>query len=221
MKSTIRIFCTAILALSFSSCGGGGGGGGGSGVRFIHASIDSPPASLATSVEGKTGSEVAKFGTSARRVSFDQGAQTLSAVRGATGRVLASTSIDFDPGSKTSLLFFGDRAALGLHAALLNDEPGEVPSGQVAVRVVHAVNGAGVINFTLGAGGAGTSGSASYGQGSEWLFIAPGVYRLAAVRAADQRAVFSGQKSFTAGSTYTVVLMGEVDYLVTAPDFAD
>jgi len=222
-KNVLTIFILGGLISFLSACGGGGGSGGSgsrSGVRLLNGAIDAPPLGLFSDQDLAAARSSAKFAQDSLRVGLDEGPQNLIISKGAdAARSLFSVPVTFAKGSAISLLVHGDRGDLGLRSSLISDDFGEAPEGSVPFRIVHALNGAADLNFTISGGGQSLSGSAAFGQASSYVFLPVGVYTLEVKRASDGRSLFSAAKSLEKGQAHTVLVTGEVDYLVVGPSY--
>lgn len=217
-------FFIFVLSLSLCACGGGGGGGGGgssarTGVRILHGAIDVTPLDLySTVVDGLV--QTTKFASNNFYAGLPEGDQVLTATRALTPQAPAfSLPISVAKNQRQSLLVYGNTESLGVRQNILNDDPGEVPTGSAAVRVVHALNGAAAINATFA--GQEITASTPFGSASAYVYLPPGIANLSVTRDSDKAVVFSGPHTVEDRKAYTFLITGEVNYLVVAPQYLD
>lgn len=217
----IRTLCS-LLILVLSGCGGGGGGSddGGSrsastGVRVLHGALDVGPADLMSSLLQTKVSEATSFAEPALYKKLDTGSQNLTlTLHNSPGSVFGSLPLSIDNNEHYSFLFYGNEGNLGLAVNLLKDDAGEIPEGNAAVRIVHALIGAAAVraSYSSGAG----SEPVSFGTGGAYDFLPAGSGGVVIRRQSDSRVLTSISGEFAAGKAYTVFVTGEVDYFVTA-----
>lgn len=214
MRKSPHHFLSLILSLTLTACGGGGGGGGGSssttGVRILHGAIDGPPVELVT--DTALDFQTARYGEagSFRELGKGQHLLTLFTARTRTTN-LFSRSISNSGNQKFTVLFYGNRDALGLQAQVIAEDVPTVPAGASLVRAIHAVGGASTVDFVVGTGSAG----ASFGAASPFVELAPGEHPFLVRRSADRLVLARGTVLVEEGRAYTVFAGGEAGYLVT------
>ncbi len=222
-----KIGLLSLMAGLLVACGGGGGGGGGgagsnakSGVRLIHASLDVSPVTLKSAADTEFDSGTSRFAQPAYYRKLAEGADVLSVVRAyaPTLDALGSVTLTGDGQKKETVLFYGDLVALGLRTAVIEDQIPDFSKERAVIRVLHALGGALSIKAEIQGAGSLT---ASYGDGSEYIEASAGPIGISVSRVADSRIIFSGSRMLEAGKAHTLLLAGEVDYLVVAPIYID
>lgn len=217
--------CTFFLVSTLIACSGGGGSGGDSsdngrpetGIRVIHASIDSTPLEL-TASSGQTLS--AKFGESSGYTSLPSEPITLNlGVANLSQEVIFSDFVTFEGGSVHSLLVYGSNSSTGLQQNYLDDALPEITADQAVVRVVHGAVGASAIAASVG--GSLISDEIAFGSASRYVAVTPGPLLVRARRAADGAVLLSSTFTFEAGKAYSVVVSGEAGYLVASELLVD
>lgn len=222
MKSIKTLSCLLISLLS--ACGGGGGGSessGGSkesaatGVRILHAVIDTAPVEISSSLNP---GEVVTGGFFAEKTLYgelSQAEQILSvAMRTVPTEVYDTAAITVEKNKHYSLLFFGNQATIGLRSAVINDEPGDIPAGSAAVKVVHGLVGASQLNMSF-SDGQNANGTA-FGSASEYVFVPAGLKTIIVKRASDGLVVGNFTVELASGAAYSVLMAGEIDFFVAA-----
>lgn len=230
MMQRIRLMFFLYFAVTLCvSCGGGGGGGGGggsssgssasTGIRILHASPDNPPVDIYSSLSPVV-VQTARFAAPTFYAALDSGAQNILATLTKTPSVTyLSSDITVAKGQRFSYLIYGDNAQLGLRSKIIEDAVPAIADGQSAVRVINALVGAAGVRGSLGS--AALPASVAFGAASDYLAVTAGAQTVTLSRAADGRTVYSAAKQFDAGSAYTLLLTGEVGYLVVATQYAD
>jgi len=212
-----------LLLFGLCACGSSAGGGGGSsaktGVRVLHGGIDVTPLDLYSS-DSQEILESTRFAGPALYAGLSQGLHTLSLTRARSpAEIVFTVPIAVEKNSRQSVLVYGNTESLGVHSALLVDDPGEIPKDLAAVRIVHALVGAASISATLGA--TEISSGVAFGSASAYVYVPVGVQTLTALRVTDGRQVFSGAKEVRAKKAYSYLITGEIDYLVVTPEYED
>ena len=217
-----------LLVLTLAACSGGGSGGGddsgsdseslggSKGIRILHAVLDNEPVRLEITGQGEITSS--KFAEVKRYFSFGGDSQDLNVLRNLNNESAFSSSLTLDAGARTSLLFFGNNDSKGLKVKVLNDGAEEVPSGSVAVRVIHAADEASGVNFRIGT----TGGDLDYAEVSDYLMIPfADVLRFTASRRADRLFMAELDLAVEEGKSYTIVVTGQVGIFTVAKLYQD
>lgn len=226
MKS-LAVWCASRLVLftigvavasGVCACGGGGGNGGGgatggTGVRVLHASIDSVPVDVISSSSSSVVVSQAMFGASDDYQSLRQGSQILSLTKAFNlSQVIGSFRVDYVEGARHSILLYGDHGAFGVRTALLSDDFPASFSGSL-LRVVDGVTGA--ASLTVSASGA-TQLLVGFGEASDYVAVPSGAVTVQAVRSTDQRPAATAVIAAQSGKAYTVLVAGELGYYTKA-----
>lgn len=215
-----RIIPSLIVACFLAGCGGGGGGGGGSergrsgssaptGVRILHGVIDIAPIDIFSSAEPEEVVQMARFAEPLTYARLNTGPQDLSLRLHGSGFPLAAAPVTVEKNFHYSFLIFGNETGLGLRGALIADDPGEIPEGSAAVRVVHALVGAGGLTGMLANG---LISEAFFGGAGPYVFVPAGIQSVSVTRTSDRRSVSNVIHDFSDGRAYTVFVSGELDY---------
>lgn len=224
-KIVLRNVLSCIAVLFFVSCGGGGGGGSSqssasTGVRVLHGSIDAVPMQIVSSLRPSEVVTTAYFGEQTLYGELSTGPQNISLTRlQNTSRVVSTTSLTVEKNQRRTLLLYGNNETFGLRTALLADAPGDIPQGKAAVRVVHALVGAGNVNVNSGA--VVLASGVNFGEGSSYSMVDTGVHSLAAFRGSDALQVGSATVEFVPGVAYTILVTGEVGALALVKIYED
>jgi hypothetical protein len=211
----------AAALASLSACRDAGGGpaaadgqaakrsGAKRGLRLLQASLDSAPYTLASSASEKI-LQTGRFGLPSDYVNYPSGEQIIGAAS-ASGAPLFSFAVPLDVPARQTVLVYGSQDDSGVNAALLSDDPGEIPDGMSAVRVINGVDGAGEIRGTAGAASAGDN--VPLGGASAYVYAAGGVQpvQIASSRGA---VLFSAVVELKPGRAYSLWAAGEAGYFV-------
>lgn len=228
MRRVLRRFTkpalsTLLVAALAAACGGGGGGGGGgstggTGVRVLHASVDSVPVDVLSSSASAAVVSQAKFAIASGYSSLSSGAQVLSMTKAFNpGQVVDSFSVDYASGERYSMLLYGDHGAFGVRTALIKDAVPADISGSV-VRVVDGVTGASALAVSVNGVSAGTVG---FGEAGDYIAVPAGQVTVSAVRASDGRVAASSVITAQQGKAYTLLVAGEIGYYSKGVLFTD
>jgi len=211
----IKLVLGALSCLGFLvNCGGGGGGGNSSsshGVRVLHASIDDAPLSVVSSTSPTEVMQTVRFAQRSDYVSVSEGIQSIS-VEGGQVAKFSSREFEISGDESRSVLFFRNAHTDEPTLVVLADERPELEGGQSAIRIVHAVKGAAVLAGDIN----GSSINVSYSEGAPYLIVPSGLQRIDIRREADGKLLSSQSFDLAAGKSYTLLMSGEVDYLVVA-----
>lgn len=216
-------FLVCILVLTLSACGGGGGGGGGggskgsaaTGVRILHGAVDVAPLDILTSV--KVGEVVtsAYFAESSLFGELPQGEQVLSlTLHNTPADIHGTVNLNVEKNGHYSVLHYGNELQLGLRTALIDDNPGEIPDGKAAVKVVHALVGASGLNASFSDGQ--SANGIDFGTASPYVYLPAGITTVSIKRASDSLGVGAVSATLSAGQAYTVFMSGEIEYFIAA-----
>ncbi len=235
MRTKKLISLWAVLLLTFGACSSGGSGGGGTksssrnakyGLRVLHAALDAAPLSIISSAKPGENLGTVKFGRESYYLGLSTGAQTLSLLKGFNASIeLASQAINVDKKLKQTLLYYGNNTNLGIRTALISDEIPEVEKGFAALRFIHALSGAQAINFgqvdSLNGSYLELGSNLEFGRASSYFNVAVGPQIIRVSRTVDGQEVVSSVKLFEDRQVYTILVLGEVDYLVLAQQYQD
>lgn len=218
MKGVFKL--VIIFSLGLLGCGGGGSGGGDSngsastGVRVLNASIDLPPVSLTTTAKVGQTISTTKFAQATGFFELPDGEQTISVqtVDGGTGPFNFSVSIENR--DRPQILIYGTREFSGISATLIEARKIEIRDGFAAVRVVNGVSGVRKIEGSIGT--VEIPDLVTFGDASKYLFVTAGPTLIKLLRSADSRILVNQQVSLESGKAYSMVVNGEVDYLVVS-----
>ncbi len=218
IKNLLLVSFTFIIA----SCGGGGGGDGSSssgsaatGVRVLHATIDAGPIDIYSSFVVGNVITSGYFVENTFYGNLSQGEQILTLTLHNTPTLpIADLDITVEKNKHYSLLYYGNRDQLGLRTALISDDPGEIPDGMAAIKIVHGLVGASMINATISDGQ--NIKNTDFGTASTYVYITPGIKNVTIKRTTDGRTVATLNATFASGTAYTVLLAGEIDYFVAS-----
>ena len=229
MVKRVRLILVGVLVLLLGGCGGGGGGNNSkngsasTGVRILHGNIDAAPLDMFSSLGGAedSGPISARFAEPRFYGELKKGVQELLIHERFNSNDLRFTfPVTVEKRQHYSVLLYGDLEQFGPRATLLLDEPPEdIPEEQIAVRVVHALIGAGTVSSALG--GSVIASDVTFGGAGFYQLVSATATNIQFVRGVDGRVVYSGAMAFAPGRAYTVMITGEVDYLVTATQYED
>lgn len=215
MRDRIKLMIAGLLIAMLSACGGGGGGGGDessgtTGVRVLHGAIDAVPVELVTdtSIEFQS----ARYGDAGGYRPLGGGTHLLTLYPAKSrSEVLLTQSVVNAGDQKFTVLFFGNRDTLGLQSTVIAEDRPEVPDNAGLVRGIHAVGGAGGLDFVIGSATASTT----FGKASSYVDVAAGIQPFLVRRAADRLVLARGSVTVEQGRAYTVFAGGEAGYLVS------
>jgi len=224
MKVAKLIFILLSI-LSLNACGGGGGGGsskGGSsgsnassGLRLLHAAIDTAPLSYVSSLDQAQSDLVRFAGVSFYKNAKDE-AQTLSVVKAlSASSVELNISAEAGLGDKRTLLIYGSSLSHNLRGTLLSDSFGDIADGKSKLRIVNGLQGAATLSSTISGG----SLSANFGSSSDYAELDSGVVSVSLKKGAATVAELS--PTLLSGKAYTVLVTGQTGYLVLTPLYED
>lgn len=231
----IKILIIVLIA-TLTACSGGGGGGGGSsnsssrnakyGLRVLHAALDAAPLNVYSSLKPGQSLATVRFGLDSFYLGLPTGDQILSLFKGDNASAeLLTQAVSINKDLKQTLLYYGNNAGLGIHSALLTDQVPMLEQGLSALRFIHACAGAQSLRFgvndTVSAAFNELGADLQYGSASQYFNITSGILQLRAFRQADSKEIVSSAKALESGKAYTIVIMGQVDYLVLAQDYLD
>ena len=227
MHPIVRNTLAIVLAGALFGCGGGGGGGGSArggsaetGVRLVHAAIDAAPAQVFTSLSPGLATQSARFGQIVPFAELPRGAQTIE-VRRSASDVLFSSPVEVEGSQQYSILLYESASDFSPRFTLVLDPETETPAGTAAVRVAHAAIGAASISAVSDNGEAVAS-NVPYGSFSEYSPVSVSTTtRVSFIRDVDGRVIHSAPRQFAEGRSYTLVLSGQIDYFLTAPQLED
>jgi len=204
-----------------AGCGGGGSGGDGSvstGVRMLHASIEASPVEL-SSTASENQSLLSRFTSNTAYMNLPEGEQQLSIHRARfSDSALFVLPLNLEKNKRHSVLLFGDLDN-GLRVSLFDDYAERLGENEIALRLVHGLTGASQIRGTFG--GAEIANALDFGSAAEYVVLPHNSGELLVRREVDSRIVFAAFQELAAGQAYTIVVSGEVDYLVLAPIYQD
>lgn len=212
----VKTIFVAFVCIGFLvNCGGGGGGGGGSssshGVRVLHASIDDAPLSIVSSTKPEELMQTTRFADNSSYVSVGKGTQNISVEGGQVGK-LYSSNFSISDKESYSILFYRHAHTDEARLAVMSDEKPDFDSDQSAIRVVHAVKGAAALLGELN----GSSQRVSYAEGGAYLIVPSGLQQISVRREVDGKLLSTRSLNLEAGKAYTLLMSGEVDYLVVS-----
>jgi hypothetical protein len=219
MKMRFKFTLSVLLILTFSACGGGGGGGGGggskssasTGVRILHAVIDAAPADIISSAKPGEVVTTGYFSESTFYGGVPTGDQTLSLTLHNNPAVIHGTSqFSVEKNHHYSLLFYGDEFQIGFRTSIISDNPGEIPEGYAAVKIIHGLVGASMLNAVFTGGQ--TADGIQFGGASEYFNLPAGPATIKIRRASDGLLVSSVTSDFAAGKAYSIFAAGEIEY---------
>lgn len=225
-----KMFTQLKVLLAFSllgalACSGGGESSGGgksgkvsTGARVIHGAIDAPSISLKTSVKAGEVLGLTQFALEAPYVDLPRGAQVLELTVGDGNDENFRYSVDVKKNERRTYVLYGTREVFGVHVSEFIDAPPKLAAGSAAVRIVHALAGASQITVTAGDT---ALPPVSFSGASEYVTVPAGTLAIRAERTSDQRTVLSVVKDLQDRHAYTVVVTGEVGYLVLSPSYED
>lgn len=203
----ITVLTSVILTMS---CGGGGSGSGGGdvseGLRILHGIISASQldardanSKLRTSVSFGEASNYSSFGGKLGIVALS--------LRSNTGQTVSSHEFNLSDSKRANVLFYGDLSNFGLRSSLIYNEIPELDN-QVAIRVLHAVVGAGQVDLQVA--GSGISGT-DFGKASDYLVIPfTTLANVVVRRTADQRSIQSLPLALENNTAYSVFVSGEI-----------
>lgn len=189
------------------ACGGGGGGGSdagvpasrGTGVRVLHAGIDSGPVSLVVS-PGNQSSGALSFGQQSNYISIGAGSVTLGLQTDAGER---NVQVFIEDGQEVSLLLSGAVSSGDFSASVIEDRVFPEDLGSGVVRLVNGSSGIGGISLRVGP--VQTEG-VNERQASDFSEIPPGTYSFELSGEGGLRR--TGELSIGAGEEVTVLASG-------------
>ncbi|MDC0357498.1 DUF4397 domain-containing protein [Oligoflexia bacterium] len=217
-----------VLCLVLSACGGGGGGSDGgsaaSGIRVLHAAVDTAPLDIVSALAPEVIVGTTRFAQLSPYLQFPEGAQDLVLTKAkTTAPQLFSLPLEVTKGMKNTVLVFGNQDDLGLRIVRFDNDASALAEalvdGQSGVRVVHGVVGAGHISVSLG--GEKLFASIPFGGVSEYLLLDSGSQSLLAIRAADKKTLKSAALNFESKRVYTVLVSGEAEFYVVVRAYQD
>ncbi|MCB0338603.1 MAG: DUF4397 domain-containing protein [Bdellovibrionales bacterium] len=212
MRSLVlKMFFLLTLIPIFLGCGGGGGGSS-SGIRVLHGSIDAAPYDLYSSSSDALLVR-ARFASPTEYVNLVEEPQVVSLFQAFSKQgALLSQNVEISGGTKLSLLVFGDGQQIGRSAKIFVDAvPEEITAGRAAVRVIHALNGAGAVNVRVG--NESVSSGLVFGAASAYQEVAAGNATVRVERTVDFQPAASVNVTLEEGKPYTLFVTGEVDFL--------
>lgn len=223
---TFFVFCF----LAFAGCGGGGGGDSESsgkssgksastGVRILHAAIDLPPVFSSSSTSADSIIEQVRFNETSIYGELPTGDQVVRVQTLGASSESFSFPVTVEKGQRRSVLIYGTRDIFGIHAALLEDFPPELSSGTSAIRIVHGLAGAAALKGSVG--GNSLSSPIGFGEASNYIEVPAGPVEVSLARNADGKSVLSATPILDAGTSYTIVITGEVGYIIFSNFLAD
>ena len=207
------VFPGLIVVFILCSCGGGGGGGGSSshGVRLLHSSLDDAPLAMTSVTAATEVLQTSRFAEPGGYVAVSSGEQRVSVEGGQVGRI-QSQPFTVAGGDRYSVLFYRNVSNDAPSLKVLDDAAPELESGQSAVRIVHALSGAAVLEAEIG----GNTVETTYASGGEYVVVPAGSVSITVRRQADGLVVFSGMRTVESGKTRTLFMSGEINYFVSA-----
>ena len=217
----IKFFIAAVFfSLTLISCGGGGGGGGGSsrrsaptGVRILHAAIDTSPVDLYSSEVTDSVVQNIRYADEPFYSSLPTGDQTLTlTLRLNPASEFYRGTLTVEKNKHSSVLLYGNNESLGVRAALISDDAGEIPDSQAALRLVHGLVGASGLSVSID--GIEQLSNIGFGSASTYVYLDQGLRTISVRRTADRKVVFSATPELKAGIPYSVFMSGEIDFLV-------
>lgn len=223
MRSVFRFFF-AVTVFTCIGCSGGGGGEGntgtgrpGTGFRVMHAGIDFPPVDISPA-GGEAPVGRVRYGGAAGYFPSSTESQVINLLRAnVPSEIVAATPLTLARGDVKTVLLFGDRGRFGEKISVVDDPVVTLAPDQSAIRVLHGAVGAAQI--AASAGGAEITGDLLFGDASPYLTVPGGASVIRVRRVADGAILFSATRSLEPGKTYTLLVAGEVGYLVTGALF--
>ena len=213
----------SIIFLFFlSSCGGSGGSGGGgskasaaTGVRILHGVLDVAPLNVLSTSRPDQVVQLASFAEPSVYAALPDGLQEISlTLNKSPSTVYARFNVDIQRNDHYSLVFYGNPDNLGLNVSLIKDEAGVIPEGTAAVKIIHALVGAGLLQASFSDGQ--SSGQTMFGAAANYAYVPQGLNGIIIRRVSDGRAVANISHEFAAGRSYSIFVSGEVDYFVVS-----
>lgn len=207
MKSIFSFLFAALLSLV--SCSGGGGGGGDDskstssskvGLRIIHTALESAPANI--SIDGVNTSKAFFMGEAPRKNLSGSVAIQLAS----SNDTIFSAAVDTSDTPKTLLIASRDLDNTEIPQVYTLTS---VARSSDTVEIIHGLNGAGSVSYTItdGAGNSIATGSLSFGTNT--IVEANGDLVISFTRSVDRKALGSISVPVEAR---TVVVGGDVDY---------
>lgn len=219
MKFYQLLASVAFLSLA-SGCGGGGSDSGGSssggnlgnastGVRILHASIDTAPLDLylPATVEGVA--RTFQFANAIGYTKASNGAQTVTVTEAQNPNgVLVNYSVEVAKSSLFSILVYGEEGEGSRSTTLIQDSIPELSNTEAAIKIVHGSFGAAAISLQLG--GVEVA-QATYGSGSDYKVTTAGAVAVSVNRVVDSKNLFSGTLTLEPKRAYTLLLAGDIN----------
>ncbi len=155
-KGLVRgvVLCAMIFFVACSGGSGGDGGGSegrsrGTGVRVVHASIDTPPVELYLNEE-TAAAQTSRFAQPTSYVSADSGAQRLLLTyANSGGEVVRELLPTLVKNTEYTLFLYGSGETNSLQVAFLEDLVSQPVLGQGLVQVLHGYQGEGAIEVQV------------------------------------------------------------------------
>lgn len=213
-------FAAAMTFLVIQGCGGGGGGGGGSaqtGVRILHAAIDTAPVDASTATDKQTTIlQTARFAQNVPYVPLGKGPQSITlTISQRPGDIVGTVNFEVTSGERRSLLVIGGIGSLSREVHVLLDEKVKPAGGQAAVRAIHGVAGAAAITVLLDGQGLGSA--IPYGEASTPELVSAGSHRISIQRLVDGKTVAAQTAVLESNKSYSILAAGDADYFVALP----
>lgn len=226
MLRNIQCKLLFIAVLLLSSCGGGGGGGSeGSdvvprtGVRVLHGALDASPLDINSNLSARS-AEGYSFASASQFLSLETGFDVFSLTRSRIGGPLIfNLNREIVSGDRLAVLVFGNNENLGLRANIIESSIPELEEGFSAVRIIHSLVGAADITGVVES--AGSFPDTTFGEASNYIVVPSGDIVANVSRVVDRRLIFSGAFTLSQRKAYTILVTGEVDFLVLAPLYPD
>lgn len=205
-----------VVATTCCGCGGGGSGSGKAGqtaVRVLLAAIDAAPLD-AYSSENVGVLATTRFGDQAEYFNVREGAQIFSLTISQTTRTVFSVPLTVANRQRQTILVYGNRDKLGLRVSTFVDSAGEISGDQSAIRVIHAMVGAGQLDCQMLDTALCTG--LQFGSVSNYTTVPKGLQRITVQRSGDKKVLINRDFDLQGGKAYSLLATGEVDYFVTS-----
>lgn len=221
MKINLKIFNLILVCLVTLSvgCGGGGGGGGGSssgnlsnastGVRVLHASIDTAPLDLYLPSSSEGVARTFEFASPIGYAKASNGTQpiTVTEAMNLSGAIV-NYSAEIAKGSLFSILVYGEEGKGTRSTTLIQDSIPELGKTDAAIKVVHGSFGAAAVSLSLS--GVEVA-QAPYGNGSNYVVTPAGAVAVTVNRVVDSKNLFSGTLTLEPKRAYTILMAGDIN----------
>jgi len=224
VRSALLALAVFVLpACALNGCGGGGSGGGSAptgstGVRVLHASVDSVPLDVISSSSSSVVVSQAFFALPVPYGSLRQGAQTLSLTKALnSSAIVDSFPVTYVPGERYSILLYGNHQAIGIHTALVKDDV-PVDSAGSYIRVVNGAAGSSTLSVSITGA---EYPDVSFGTAGEYVSVPAGSVTVTSRRPDDGLVAASNTITVEAGTSYTILVAGELGLYTKGTLFVD